>query len=55
MALDKGFLAYSRGGHNVSLNLTLLFYFSFNYHHAKDYPAGIPIIPYTVRSVEYTL
>lgn len=49
MALDKQFLAYSGGGHSASLNLMLLFYlsFCFYYHHAKDYPLGIPIIQET--------
>lgn len=36
MALEKQFLAYSGRGHSVCRNLTLLFYFNFNYYHAKD-------------------
>lgn len=49
MALEKQFLACGGRGHSASLNLMLLFYFSFcfYYHHAKDYPVRIPIIQET--------
>lgn len=55
MALKKQFLVYGSRGHRASLNLMLMFYFSFCFYycHAKNHPVTISIIQET--NILYTI